>query len=71
MEKRTQAIIKLFALHANAETLITPKPINDESLNCCKNVSKESMLHNVTSNKPGNKANDKKLINVDASNKYK
>ena len=70
MEKRTQAIIKLFALHANAATLIMPKPINDESLNSCKNVSKESMLH-VTSNKPGNKANDKKLINVDASDKYK
>ena len=29
------------------------------------------MLHNVTSNKPGNKANDKKLINADASEKYK
>ena len=71
MEKRTQAIIKLSALHANAATLITPKPINDESLNSCKNVSKESMLHYVTSNKPGNKANNKKLINVDASDKYK
>ena len=68
--KKTRAIIKPFALHANAATLITSKPINDESLNCCKNVSKEPM-RDVTSNKPGNKANDKKLINVDASDKYK
>ena len=48
-------------------TLITTKPVNDERSSCCKNILKETRVDHIISNNLKYQINDKKLMNVNAS----
>lgn len=48
-------------------TLITTKPVNDERSSYYKNILKETRVDHIISNNLKYQINDKKLMNVNAS----